>query len=600
MLTILKDGNARTTDTEPSTWTLQWTSQTDIADGTEVELRGANLRTLISVRWIDFDGDDDNELIWRVKEQLSFNDIAKHNPKRAIARFRLGRAVAAGQNVCFRVTALVTGIAGGEFPIHLALHEAERGLMLGGPVTLRVAAGRAERLFIWARPGAETDGSVRVLLAPMDGKGYPTAFAAETPVALQVAGATVWEGAVEHPRIAHLSPPPGKEVLRLTARIGQEDLTEGDGINNARKDGKDLLVTSNPVWLQTKDLLPLFGEIHWHTNISGDGMRDIEVALDTARDLLNLDFVAPGDHNPQGPNWERTVAALEAANADGEFATFFGWEASSNQGHENFYFTDPDHPLVCNGSAGFKGGFPADSTPVLDQHEDFIAIPHHTNAISKAVKDDGSHYWYPYPWKEPRSEYRRLVEIFQVRGNQEREHYPDEKLWRVDYSGNGGSVQTALDAGHQFGFTGGTDNHTGWPTFIGRGHGSNIYTGVWAPARERRAVYDALFARHTWACWSTRAIIRFTVNNALQGDELQVPAGTALTANIRMSLEAPLQLLEIVTGNDTVIPVASPDGLDIATSACLGAAGGKTYFYLRALQTDGAIIYASPVFVKIQ
>jgi hypothetical protein len=142
-------------------------------------------------------------------------------------------------------------------------------------------------------------------------------------------------------------------------------------------------------------------------------------------------------------------------------------------------------------------------------------------AVSYATHDDGSHYWEAYPWGEPRDAYLRLVEIMQGRGNFERKDPPDG--WRCKFRNNDGSVQTALARGHRLGFVGGTDNHAAWPARV-LSHREDaepqvvwILTGAWVTARTREAVYDALCARHTWACWDTRAIVRFTVGGALQG-----------------------------------------------------------------------------------
>lgn len=502
MLNIIQDGNARTTDTDPSSWILEWTCRAPLQAGTEVELRGANLRTLIAARWSGFTCDHETvEITWHVPEQMSFNDIAVHNRTHALARFRFSETLAPGTTVRLTVTAKLRSVAGGEFPIHLALRKAEHGDVLAGPVVLAMSAGPVRRLVIWARPAPETDGSVRVVLCPVDGNGFPTVFRRQVPVSLESNGQSLWNGTMEQPTTLSIALANDTDILRLTARIESAALADEDELGHATADGLDLLVVSNPIWQKPSQArLPLFGEIHWHTNISGDGMRNIRAALEAARDLLNLDFVAPGDHDTRGPDWTKTVAALESFNADGAFATFFGWEASSDQGHENVYFTDPQHPLVYGGSAGY---------------------------------------------------------------------------------------------------TGGTDNHCGWPSFIDSRAASNIYTGVWATARTRGAVFDAHVARHTWACWDTRAIVWFTVNDVLQGGELTLTRTQPLSASIRLSVEAPLDLLEIVSPGDAAIAVdVAGMGLDIETRVSLGDVSADTYFYLRALQRDGALIYASPVFVR--
>jgi hypothetical protein len=198
--------------------------------------------------------------------------------------------------------------------------------------------------------------------------------------------------------------------------------------------------------------------------------------------------------------------------------------------------------------------------------------------------------------------YLRLVEIMQGRGNFEREDPPDG--WRCKFRNNGGSVQTALARGHRLGFVGGTDNHAAWPARVFSHREDTelrvgwIVTGAWVAARTREAVYDALYARHTWACWDTRAIVRFTVGGALQGSELQLAGPQVLVAQIRMSVERPLDVLEIVSAGDASVPLdVAGLGLDVDVEVDLGRVEGDAFFYLRARQVDGALIYASPVFV---
>jgi len=263
--------------------------------------------------------------------------------------------------------------------------------------------------------------------------------------------------------------------------------------------------------------------------------------------------------------------------------------------------------MVCGGSGGVTGGRPqalADRLQELAREADFIAIPHHTNAVAETRKlEDDTPFWHPYPWSEPR-EHIRLVEIMQGRGNQERDVYDD--AWRGWHQNNHASVQDALALGHRLGFTGGTDNHCGWPgrTYIEAEAGgihppaSVILTGVWTRQVERQAVYDALKARHTWAVWDTRALVLFSVNGALAGDEITVAAGEPLCAHLRLSAEDALQSIELVSEGRTVWQ-DSTSRLDVGLDIPLGAARMATHFYLRALQRNGGIIYASPVFVTV-
>ena len=67
-----------------------------------------------------------------------------------------------------------------------------------------------------------------------------------------------------------------------------------------------------------------------------------------------------------------------------------------------------------------------------------------------------------------------------------------------------------------------------------------------------------------------------------------------------MSVEAPLDVLDIVTEDGRAIPFEGLDeSLDIDARIDLGMVEADTFFYLRARQTDGALIYASPIFITM-
>ncbi len=76
--------------------------------------------------------------------------------------------------------------------------------------------------------------------------------------------------------------------------------------------------------------------------------------------------------------------------------------------------------------------------------------------------------------------------------------------------------------------------------------------------------------------------------------------GTPLHTRIQLSSEAPLESLEWVTLGDIAIPVPfEVDAMDLDVTVSLPDAVVSTWYYLRARQTDGALIYASPVFIDI-
>jgi hypothetical protein len=613
-LTVKHDPGAYCTRMREFTYRLEWLPEKHYPAGSQIELRTERLRAFVHWRFTRFSMKAGN-ITFRWKSQPSVSEY-RTNPGRVLLRASLPYGARKARGIEIEITAVPAYWAG----IHNALSvwtidipnnfapdapAPSAQLEEGSRCELTVVAGPVERFSVYSRPFPGKDGNVRTVLVPEDRFGNPGIFTA--PVECEL----TWNGTarsilVQQTTETQLSEPNG--VGRALLSIPMQALSPKENIANGRREGDRLLVTGNPVWSEAPlDRRPAFGEFHWHTDFSGDGQRPIAEALRCARDYLNMDYAAPGDHNPQGDDWKQTVEALEAANEDDVFATFFGWENGTDRGHENYYFTSPDHPLVCGGSAGIVQGRPETLIEKLNkvsQECDFIGVPHHTNAVAETRKlEDDSPYWHPYPWNEPQ-DYLRLVEIMQCRGNQEREEYDD--AWRGWHQNNKASVQEALALGHRLGFAGGTDNHCGWPgRAFAESEGTNhpiksvILTGVWTPWVERQSVFEALKQRHTWAVWDTRAIVWFTINGAQAGDVLEADADVELVGHLRLSSEDSLQTVEVVS-DGKVVWQQSFDDLDIELDLRLGQVRTSTYFYLRALQRDGGIIYASPVFVQVK
>lgn len=612
-LTIIDDPKAYCSMTRQFTYRLEWRPESHLDAGTIFEVRSDRLRAFLSWRCCRFLVDK-ADVTFRWKQRPRVSDRLE-NWGRVLFRACLPYRVRKGEPIEFEIT-MVPPIWGGiDNPLSIwTIRDGRRTLdqpepeperEAGSECLLRVAAGPVERVSVYSRPTPGPDGEVRTAVVPEDRFGNPGRFV--HPVACELE----WEGATQSLKLdetAILSLPTPTKTARARLSVPMSGLAANENIANGVRDGGKLLVTGNPVWAEGPDGLKAgFGEFHWHTEISGDGQRTVREALLAARDALNMDYVAPGDHNPAGDDWAYTVAALEEFNDDDRFATFFGWEYSQPSGHENYYFPTPDHPLLPDTNRGFEGVEREDVPKHLDKvcaEAEFVTIPHHTNSVAETRRlEDDVPFWHPYKWGDS-VDHLRLVEIFQSRGNQERNVYDD--AWRGWHQNNGASVQDALAAGHKLGFVGGTDNHCGWPgrafsMFEGLGvHPAHsvILTGIWAPRVEREAIYEALRTRHTWAVWDTRALVWFTVNGALAGAETALSPGEEATARIRISAEDALRTVELVSEGD-ILWQSSFDELDIDVETPLGSFERSTHVYLRALQRNGGVIYASPVYLAV-
>ncbi len=601
---------AHTTMYRQFNYEFDWVPEHNYIPGTEIEIRANRLRSLLGWRYTKFYVET-GDVTWRWKLYPTPQEFF-HNRDRAIARAVLPYGARKGRALRMRLTMIPPFWAGANIVLSLWMRDMSQYIDPNEPkplataeeqstIPIEVKAGPVERFAVYARPASDNDGEVRVALVPEDRFGNASRFGKVIPVRLH------WNGeecVKEVDGLTLVKLEAASEATAPFVSIPLHQLGPDQRISNGVLNNGMYAVSGNTVLPEAIDgRVPLFGEFHWHTDVSGDAQRPIREALASARDHMNMDFAAPGDHNPSKEGWEETVEALEEFDDD-EFTTFFGWEAGSPRGHENYYFTKPDSRMVYS-----SGGVPHDhvSTHVsllneVSKEEKVLAIPHHTNSVAETRREtDDTPYWHQYCWSEP-SVAHRLVEIFQGRGNQERNDYQD--MWQGWHQNNGASVQDALAMGYRVGFTGSTDNHAGLP---GRafaeheGMGTNvpksvILTGAWSSGRDREHVFDALYERHTWAVWNTRAIVHFTVNQALGGSEIKLPVDEELTARIRLWTEAAIQTVEIVSEGE-VVWQDSIDETEVDVEVALGKLSKPTHFYLRGLLRDGGIFYASPVFI---
>ncbi len=333
-----------------------------------------------------------------------------------------------------------------------------------------------------------------------------------------------------------------------------------------------------------------WGDIHNHTNLSGDGVRDIDDAYWYARHISGLDFVAITDHEG-GKDWERSKASAKKYNVPGAFTTILAYEYSKAgfSGHRNVYYLDDDMPCPT----------PDDPNELWDQLPPgrALVIPHHPNTHSEGGTTFGR--WQPTDWNVHHPEFQRHVEICQLRGSFEVE----EVGAPVILGGNGSSARSALAKGLRLGFVGGTDNHRGHPGSRMDTMGGISYrlrpvgglTAVLAHECTRESLWEALLARRTYATTCEHILLDFSVNGACMGGATE----PALAFNVRLAAigTSAIARVDIIRDGQEVHTVqGSGASLELEWSDC--PAEQPVYYYARVIQADGNAAWSSPIWIE--
>lgn len=368
--------------------------------------------------------------------------------------------------------------------------------------------------------------------------------------------------------------PEGAEPVRLWVRD--------------RRTGFETL--TNPVVADEGDgCRAFFGEFHWHSRFA-DGDRPAAEGYRYARDVLGLDFAGVTDHTPEAI-WAATRETNEAFNEPDSFTTMPAWEWSTSTGHSNIYPRTPDAP------AGPEMADTADHPGNADWPEDAIVVPHHTNVRSENRKSDGSHYWHEFNWSLPNRRVR-LCEITQTRGNFEADALDGD--WGIVTSGIGASVRDALAMGYRIGFTGGTDNHTAFPTRSSQmGETYNGMTAIVAESNTREALWRAMDARRTYATSGVPILCRWTVNGLRMGEEGRYGGGGVRFA-ASLHGTAPIERIEVIA-DGRIVWRCHPHATDVhlAYEELPEPEGKGSWYYLRLRQFDGHRAWLSPIWLDL-
>ena len=351
--------------------------------------------------------------------------------------------------------------------------------------------------------------------------------------------------------------------------------------------GEDLPTPS--ITFRGQKLHLYFGDLHEHTDISvcnrlGD--QSVDESYQCMRDIAVHDFACCTDHGYNiNPYLWSYLAKLARLNDDpGRFLTFLGEEWTSSfekysakhpygyYGHRNLILADTYFPRWWDSK---NGQTPAQLWDDLRKmNANFVNIPHQLADTGNVPTDWGFHDDVAQP----------VAEIFQTRGSYEFQGTLREAKRSTPKKGY--FIQDAWARGIVIGAIASPDH--------GGGYGKAC---VWAPELTREAILDALRARRCYGTTAAKILLDVRVNGELMGTACPEPASDCQTLPVKISVRAPMPIKTIeVCRNNAFVYTHQPKGRE-ADVVFIDRAplGGRSYYYVRVIQTDDEIAWSSPV-----
>jgi hypothetical protein len=341
--------------------------------------------------------------------------------------------------------------------------------------------------------------------------------------------------------------------------------------------------------LGAKPPLRLFrGDLHRHTDISADAMKDGDI-LDTYRyalDAAALDFLCVTDHSGHERmnyfkyDWWRTRQLASFFYNPSYFVTFFGYERTVTYpgGHRNIISARSDlfpFPISDEEYHGVES-YGDRLFPHLKTRGD-IAIPHLTAAPG------GTAWTVNDPQVEP------VVEIFQAyRGSSEEPNAPAKA--RATENADG-FVWTAWKKGLRLGVIASSDHQSTHQSLA----------CVYAADLARDSILDGLKKRRSFAA-TDNIVLNFQAVDSQgriyrMGEEIRTREMPRLEVEVQGTSR--IKRLELFRNEELV---SSREGQEASVSfnyVETGPITGTVYYHFRAIQENNHLAWSSPIWVTV-
>jgi hypothetical protein len=329
------------------------------------------------------------------------------------------------------------------------------------------------------------------------------------------------------------------------------------------------------------------GEFHRHSEISMDGGADGSI-LDQWRYILDaagMDWVGCCDHDNGGGreySWWITQKETDIFYAPGRFAPLFSYERSVAypEGHRNVLFAQrgirvlPRLPI-----------WKADTPGHAPDTQMFYAYLRQFNGV---VASHTSGTGMGTDWRDNDPNVEPVVEIYQ--GDRQNYEMPGAPRTNTEKDSLGGwrpkgFISNALEMGYMLGFQASSDHIST--------HMS--YCNVYVADDTREAVLDGVKRRHVYG--STDNILADVRSGQyMMGDAFSTSTPPEL--KVKLSGTGPFAKVHIIKDNQYVYSTSPKKAAVEFTWRDNAAQSGKTsYYYVRGEQSDGEVVWVSPMWI---
>ncbi|WP_395751813.1 hypothetical protein [Prosthecobacter sp.] len=339
----------------------------------------------------------------------------------------------------------------------------------------------------------------------------------------------------------------------------------------------------------------LRGEFHRHTEISGDGANDgpLEDMWRYAIDAASMDWIGNGDHDNGGGReytWWLTQKTTDAFFLPKAFTPMFSYERSVSypEGHRNVVFaqrgvrTLPRLPI-----SDARVHEPAPDTNMLYKYlKKFNGVCASHTSVGTMGTD----------WRNWGGEFEPMVEVYQ--GARQNYEYPGCPRCPTENDAiggwePGGWISDAFAKGYKFSFQSSSD------------HGSThiSYAMILAEDYSREGIIKAMRQRHTYG--ATDNIIadsRCTAADGkerMMGDEFSVKG--APTFKLKLVGTMPFEKVTMIKDNVEIpMTISKEKSIDLTWTDPKPEKGKTSYYYFRGEQTNGELVWVSPMWITLE